>query len=108
MVADTLEGLPLHYFSDDSPCRVFTVYYVEHKCTKLKCRKAAGWDGVFHEHLKYGGHTMHKALQILFNPIVKYKIVPKHLTKSVIVPIRNIRETMINIIRTTVVLPVNI
>jgi hypothetical protein len=60
---------------------------VETKCKKLKCRKAAGWDGILGEHLKYGGSMTYRALQILYNTITMRKIVPVHFKQAVIIPI---------------------
>ena len=74
MVNDTINNLPNTYFDNTVPCHYMSPSDVEDKCKKLRCRKAAGWDGVFGEHLKHGGTNLYKALQVLYNTIIHRKI----------------------------------
>ena len=87
MVNETLDSLPSTYFTDDIPSRTFSIEDVQRKCVKLKLGKAAGYDGIYGEHLRYGGHVLYKALQILFNTITVRRVVPSHFKRAVIIPI---------------------
>ena len=57
IVDNTILHLPNTYFSNNDLPKIFSVEDVENKCKKLKFRKAAGWDSISGEHLRYGGYT---------------------------------------------------
>ena len=86
-VRETLASLRDHYLNKECHVRIFTEEDIRHKCTKLKCRKAAGVDGITGENLKYGGPVLHTCLSILFNSITTHKVIPDQLKRAVIIPI---------------------
>ena len=86
-VTETVSALPHTYLADNESGHAFTLDEVEKKCIKLKLKKAAGWDGIFGEHIRYGGPTLYRALYILFNSITARRMVPEHFKKAVIIPI---------------------
>jgi hypothetical protein len=58
------------------------------KCIKsLKSNKAAGWDGITAEHIKYGGEYLVSTLCQLFDVINETETIPMLLKKGVIIPI---------------------
>ena len=84
---ETLASLRDHYLNKECHVRIFTEEDIRHKCTKLKCRKAVGVDGITGENLKYGGPVLHTCLSILFNSITTHKVIPDQLKRAVIIPI---------------------
>ena len=55
------------------------------KC--LKCGKAAGPDGVTAEHIKYGGLTVLRWLQKVFNQILSLEDIPSSLKEGILLPL---------------------
>ena len=55
--------------------------------TRLKNNKAAGWDHVTAEHIKYAGDICISTLAWIMNCMVKSKSIPQHLKRGLIVPI---------------------
>jgi len=92
-VLHTLSSLPDTYLLNDDSIRVFSEGDVQRKCSRLKCRKAAGVDGITGENLRYGGKELYRALAILFNSIISLKVVPIQLKRAVIVPIPKGKNT---------------
>ncbi len=66
---------------------VFSVHEIARICDKLKKGKAAGWDGVYPEHIIFGGPTLRRALTAIFNNIVAGEYVPKAFRKGIVIPI---------------------
>ena len=64
--------------TDDELCEIIA---------SLKNNKAAGWDCITAEHIKYGGVRLTKCIQCLFQLIVNYEYVPNHFKLGIIVPI---------------------
>ncbi len=60
---------------------------VQDACKKLKCGKAAGYDGIQPEHLKHAGPMMQTVLLWLFRAMVHLEWRPVELKKGVIIPI---------------------
>ncbi len=56
-------------------------------CASLKNSKACGHDGLYYEHLKYGGDNLYAALSHLFNEILTSGHVPVQWKKGIITPI---------------------
>ena len=54
---------------------------------KLKRNKAAGWDGITAEELKYAGPMFVSTLTWMLNSIIKQTIVPDSLKRGLLVPI---------------------
>ncbi|MEW8545051.1 MAG: reverse transcriptase family protein, partial [Candidatus Thiodiazotropha sp.] len=55
--------------------------------SKLKRRKAPGWDLIQNEHILLGGTTLRTVLLKLYNAILELEIVPKSWKKGLIIPI---------------------
>lgn len=55
--------------------------------TKLPLKKACGLDGIFYEHIKYGGHMLMKHLCALFNLILVQCKPPESWKTSVVIPL---------------------
>ena len=53
----------------------------------LKCGKSAGPDGITAEHIKYGGLTVLRWLQKVFNRILSLEDIPPSLKEGIITPI---------------------
>ena len=72
---------------DHASIRAFSEQEI-HKISKImKHGKAAGWDGIYYEHILYSPMIIHKALAILFNSINAHRYVPICFKRGVIVPI---------------------
>ena len=65
----------------------FSVNDIRDECHKLKTKKAAGWDKVQAEHLKYGGNVLYEILTKVYNTILVTASVPSYFKKGLIVPI---------------------
>jgi len=65
----------------------FTVRDLAEACTKQKCGKAVGLDGIAMEAFIHGGHRLHVHLCMLFNMFVRSGYVPAAFMNSVIVPL---------------------
>ena len=53
----------------------------------LKNKKAAGFDEVTAEHIKYGGDKLLSILTALYNSISEHESVPDNMKRGVIIPI---------------------
>jgi hypothetical protein len=58
----------------------------------MKYKKAAGWDNISAEHLKYCGPTVTAAITWSMNQTIKQEIIPKHYKRGLIVPIPKPRQ----------------
>ena len=85
---ETLASLRDHYLNKECNIRILSEEDIRHKCTTLKCRKAAGVDGITGENLKYGGPVLHTCISFLFNSIITHKVIPDQLKRAVIIPIQ--------------------
>lgn len=65
----------------------FTVNEVATICKKLQNNKAAGYDCITYESLKYGGYELYTKLTYLYNNIIQYMHIPAALKHSMIIPI---------------------
>ena len=74
------------------PPVVFTQSEVKDICKSLKANKAAGFDSVAAEHLKWGGENLYTVLTTIFNFISKHHVVPIHFKKGIVVPIPKGRD----------------
>ena len=64
-----------------------TVQDLAEACTRQKCGKAVGLDGIAMEAFMHGGHRLHVHLCMLFNMFVSSGYVPDSFMNSVIVPL---------------------
>ena len=64
----------------------FSAEEVSRAVSKLKCRKAAGPDGLVAEHLKAGGESVVIWLMNILNAIVEMEVVPDVLKRGLVVP----------------------
>ena len=53
----------------------------------LALGKAGGWDSVAPEHAKYGGLSLAKMLQIIFNSIITHECVPANFKRGIVIPL---------------------
>ncbi|CAG2206918.1 unnamed protein product [Mytilus edulis] len=63
----------------------FKLSDVNEICSKLKNNKACGHDGLFYEHIRYGGKLLIKHLHHLFNLCIKCAYIPNDWRKSMII-----------------------
>ncbi|VDI08306.1 Hypothetical predicted protein [Mytilus galloprovincialis] len=63
----------------------FKLSDVSEICSKLKNNKACGHDGLFYEHIRYGGKLLIKHLHHLFNLCIKCAYIPNDWRKSMII-----------------------
>ena len=64
-----------------------TCVEVRNVCQKFSNGKAAGYDNIPYEALKYGTNILYSLLADLFNLIIEFVYVPDDLKKSVIIPL---------------------
>ena len=55
--------------------------------SKLDCGKAAGWDRISAEHLRYAGPKVIGTLTWIYNSSVNLSIIPRHFKRGLLVPI---------------------
>jgi len=61
---------------------------IMHDCVhKMKDNKAAGYDGLSSEHIKYGGVQLLVHLCLLFNALIAYSFVPDDFCFGMIMPL---------------------
>ena len=65
-----------------------SVWDVSEACSKQKCGKAIGLDGIAMEAFMYGGFRLRVHLSMLFNMFVRCGYVLNFFVKSVIVPLK--------------------
>ena len=75
------------YFTalNDLEIPTITVEEIKHAISKLKNGKSPGLDEIYNEYIKAGGEPLINALQILFNNILKYGVVPQNFKEALIV-----------------------
>ncbi|XP_046570717.1 uncharacterized protein LOC124278931 [Haliotis rubra] len=71
----------------DVKCLLTSQSEVSKLCKSLKNNKACGVDGIYYEHLKHGGSTLHYYLSELFNRIFTTGSIPSQWKKGIIIPI---------------------
>ena len=88
-VEQTLKEMVVQSHSRDTFIMSHPISYEEvDSCIKqLKNKKAPGWDQITAEHLKYGGESLTVLLIKLFNAMVEYETIPRHLKIGIIIPI---------------------
>ena len=62
-----------------------SVQEIEELCSKLKCGKAGGFDGLVYEHLKYGNCELFRHICSLFNLVISKEYIPKDWRKAVLI-----------------------
>ena len=77
------ESLSNEEYLLDTP---FTVEELEQALRKLKMRKASGPDGLFAEHLKFGGQALLTWLLKILNSIIELEAIPDILKCGSIAP----------------------
>ena len=65
----------------------FTVSEVANVCLSLANNKAAGYDSITNECLKYGGHKLYVVLSDLYNNVIRTCHIPSMFKHSIIIPI---------------------
>ena len=65
----------------------FTVGDVASVCLSLKNNKAAGYDQLTYECLKFGGYRLFEHLASLYNSMIRITYIPKSLKQSLIIPV---------------------
>jgi len=71
----------------DTLCGDFTVNEIAAVCKTFPNNKAAGYDYISYECMKYGGNKMYTSLALLFNKIVSHMYIPRAFKHSVIIPL---------------------
>ncbi len=91
-VEQMVDGISERLMDGNTPQIQFLCDDVRAQCDKLKTGKAAGWDELFAESIRYGGPNLHSTLCNLFNSINIHNYVPRHFRRSVIVPIPKAKD----------------
>ncbi|MES9994111.1 MAG: reverse transcriptase family protein [Candidatus Thiodiazotropha sp.] len=78
-ITDELSSCP------DRDSIVFSVSDIKSVIKDLKSKKACGRDGVYNEHLIYGGITLYRELSILFTDMFNFGFIPSSLKQGVII-----------------------
>ena len=65
----------------------FTLEELQVCIARLKHKKAAGFDQITAEHIKYGGNTLHECILLIMNSMLGLEIMPRVLKQGVLVPI---------------------
>ena len=68
-------------------CFEINVSEVSKAVSRLKLNKAAGFDGIQPEHIKYGGFTLALYLSVAFTMFIRHSFVPMQFRTSYIVPV---------------------
>ena len=72
-------------FCPDRDSIVFSPIDIKNVIKDIKTKKACGRDGVYNEHLIYGGDTLCRELSVLFTDMYNYGFIPESLKQGVII-----------------------
>ena len=86
-IENELDEILQHSYSQISDLPLFTTEDLINICKDLKCKKAAGHDGLVAEHYKYAGEKCISVITNLFNNICKLEAIPHHFKQGLLIPI---------------------
>ena len=81
--------------NDESPflSQPITELEVERAIKKLNNNKSPGYDGITSEHVKYAGHSLIRALSLLYNHCIKSEYIPTSFRRGIQVPLYKGKNT---------------